>query len=218
MKTARNLPIDLSKCPSYKVAFSGCNIYGAQRLTLACIMRDILNEMNIPWFIENGTLLGAYRNNKFIPHDDDFDIAMLYNKNPLEQIKQNLLFIKNRLPKHYDARWVDTYTHKIEVFEPRMGNYILKGPQYKKANYHHVTIDLQAYQLNGDAYDRLYAYLPLKIYKTDIFPIGKIVLENEQFPAPGDIKAILTDNYGSLSENAVYNPETKKYECKTGEM
>ena len=63
---------------NFKKQGAGCDIYGSQRLELALYLKNhVLNELNKPWFIENGTLLGAYRNEKFIPHDDDFDIAIL---------------------------------------------------------------------------------------------------------------------------------------------
>jgi len=44
------------------------------------LLRDeVLDKLNLSWYIENGTLLGAWRNGKFIKHDDDFDIGVLIN-------------------------------------------------------------------------------------------------------------------------------------------
>ena len=52
--------------------------------------------MKNEWFIENGTLLGAWRNGKFIPHDDDFDMVMLIDtlddiKSIYEKINKKLI-------------------------------------------------------------------------------------------------------------------------------
>ena len=53
---------------------TGCDIWGNERMSLALVVCDILKRTSNIWFIENGTLLGAYRNGNLIPHDDDFDI------------------------------------------------------------------------------------------------------------------------------------------------
>ena len=76
-----------------------------QRLELAVELRDnILPNIKQPWFIENGTLLGAWRNNKFIDHDDDFDYAILIDdelktKDIIIDIYQ---YIKENLNKKYE--------------------------------------------------------------------------------------------------------------------
>ena len=139
---------------NFKNPDAGCDKYGKYRLELALELKKILNELTFIWFIENGTLLGAYRNNKFIAHDDDFDIAILISD--LKQIDTIFSSIKNLLPKKYDLRLISSYSNKIEVFNPLYGNYILPGPQYNNRDYHYVTVDLQFYLKKNNEYKQLY--------------------------------------------------------------
>lgn len=51
----------------------------ARRATLLTALRIVMNymaERNIPCYLAYGTLLGAMRNAKFIPHDDDVDVIV----------------------------------------------------------------------------------------------------------------------------------------------
>jgi phosphorylcholine metabolism protein LicD len=198
---------------NFKNPDAGCDKYGKYRLELALEMKKILNQLTYTWFIENGTLLGAYRNNKFIAHDDDFDIGILISD--LNEI--NILFnkIKKVLSEKYELRIIDTYSNKIEVFDPSFGNYILSGPQYNNQDYHYVTIDLQFYLKQNDKYKLLYfinnsseLYLEEEIIK----PTNLIELEGEVFPTPNKVKIFLERNYGSIDPRAKYNKETCKYE------
>ena len=201
-----------NKCPLHKVKNSGCDKYGKQRLELAIHVGEILDDLNIKWFIENGTLLGAYRNKKFIPHDDDFDIAILYQNKVEDNIKKDMINIKSKLNSKYDIRSVDTYTKKLEIFDPAFGKYKLVKEYYNGADFHHVTVDLQAYVLENNKYKSLHSHLDVRHSFTEIFPFKKIVLENTVFQAPNNVEKILKNTYGSLDENAKYNPLTGKYE------
>lgn len=202
---------------NYKNIESGCNKYGKDRLELATFLhKTLLSTLDIAYTIENGTLLGAFRNKKFIPHDDDFDFA-IFIKN-IEEIKGIYQFIKNHLPDTYSCRLVESYCLKIEVFDKSKGSYILQGPQYKGADYHHVTADLQFYVYNPEtnSYKQLYyAYTNPAIHtKNTIFPIQFITLENTLFPAPNNVKVFLENIYGCIEEGATYNSITHKYEKK----
>lgn len=202
---------------NYKNPMSGMDRYGDERLKLAVFMREnVLNELGIPWTIENGTLLGAWRNGKFIPHDDDFDFALFIEKNAKSQLTDILENIKALLPPRYDARLVTSYTEKIEVFDPSYGKYICFGPDYAQYNYpdyHHVTMDVQPYERIGDVYRSLYKNFPrfIDVSCADLFPLGTISLEGELFPAPNNVEAVLTNLYGSLAPGAKYNRQLAKY-------
>ena len=59
-----------------------------ERLFVANKVKDLLNSMDPKpiWFIEAGTLMGAYRNGKMIPHDDDFDMGLLGDEDELDRV------------------------------------------------------------------------------------------------------------------------------------
>ena len=202
---------------NFKNIDAGNDKYGEPRLKLASYLRDnILNKLNKTWFIENGTLLGAFRSNKFINHDDDFDIGLLIeSKDEIKSISKKILTF---LPKHYKLRIINTYCNKIEIYEPKYGDYILKGPQYNGSNYHYVTVDLQFYLKKDNYYHQLYFIFPYDIIINHdiIYPIKKIILENEEFPIPNNVEEFLKLHYGSIDKKAKYNIKTHRYELPSG--
>ena len=106
---------------NYKKEDAGCDKYGKQRLELALYLKNnVLSHLTQEWFIENGTLLGAWRNGKFIAHDDDFDYAILINnRNEINDIYEK---IKNSLVNSkYELRLISTYSDKIEVYDKSYG-------------------------------------------------------------------------------------------------
>lgn len=202
---------------NFKCTFSGMDRYGESRMKLAVLLRDkVLYKLGIPWTIENGTLLGAWRNGRFILHDDDFDIALFYDQDPRPQIPAVLEKVQQLLPAPYEARQVDTYADKIEVYDPNFGMYNLAVSKYNGASYHHCTVDLQFYQRFGKEYRSLYYVHPhvKTVYYEDIYPLGEIALEGETFQAPGNPEGFLTSLYGSLSPMAKFNSKTGYYEVQ----
>lgn len=184
--------------------------------------------MTDQWFIESGTLLGAHRNGKFIPHDDDFDMGVFFDdedtvQRQLEDICERL---GGSLPPPYKCRLITSYCDKVEVYDPTTdlrddfgeknqdpNPYILPGERYNGSDYHHVTVDLQAYVMRGpETTEPLYrATAPWRENVNDVFPCREIVLEEETFKCPNNTLSFLEAVYGSLSPDAVYDPITKKY-------
>ena len=192
-------------------------IYGLYRTELALEVSRILNTLNLNWFIESGTLLGAWRNNKLLPEDDDFDMAVILDNNNID-IK--LKYLKRKfdllLPTKYSCRIVNTYCHKLEIYEEQYGNYILPDPKYKGADFHNVTIDLQVYyEKKNRLFPLYYVYksevsIPLKY----IYPIKTINLENNIYNCPYNPKKVLESIYGYLGKDYILNIDTGKYEKK----
>lgn len=198
---------------NFKNLEAGNNKFGIPRLELAVYLRDnVLNQLDKQNFIENGTLLGAYRNNKFIDHDDDFDFGILLNsKNEIYEIQDK---ISKLLPSKYKCRLIKSYCSKLEIYQPNFGSYKLSGPKYNEADYHYVTIDIQCYIKVDNSYKSLYYIYPYDIIinKNDILPLKKIKLENEYFNCPKNIETFLKLQYGSIDPKAKFNSITCKYE------
>lgn len=50
--------------------------------------KNMMNAIDLPWWIEGGTLLGAYRENDIIEWDDDVDVAI--TRETLQQLREKL--------------------------------------------------------------------------------------------------------------------------------
>ena len=194
---------------------SGMNKYGKERLKLGLIVKNILNNLKVEWFIDNGTLLGAWRNSKFIEHDDDFDIGAYISNYNIKDKKWLKDKISKQLPDNYECRMIDEYAEKLEVYKKDSGTYILQGDIYNSSNYHHITVDIQFYledKINTDLVRMIHKINFHKtINKKDLFPLSKITLENEQFNSPYNSENVLTHIYGYLGKNCKYDSKLGLY-------
>jgi hypothetical protein len=201
---------------NYEQALADTRLYGPKRVAAAKAILKALEPRTSEFqiFLESGTLLGAYRNGKMLPHDDDFDYGLYVPDEEstvplLESLKAHLVAT---LPKKYQARIVDTYSKKVEVYEPEFGNY----PFLENTVYHNVTVDITAFVDDGKGALRMphYRYDWFRTKRENLLPLSTITYEGETFPAPRNPEQVLVDMYGYIGEGAVYDPATKKYVAK----
>ncbi|BFT30554.1 hypothetical protein D210916BOD24_17300 [Alteromonas sp. D210916BOD_24] len=185
--------------------------FGEHRWQLAIKVIDALNKLNINWMVDSGTLLGVIRDGVFLPHDDDFDIAIqpqgYLGSQSLNEICQR---IAKELP-HVCCRCVTSFAHTIEVYLPEYGSYTRTNPFYQGTDFHHVTVDLQI-QLPWP-FDNEYIVTNTgqAIDKSLIEPKSKMRFRDVMLNIPHQPKAYLKELYGSINPNATYDPLLKKW-------
>ena len=198
---------------NYEQRLAETRLYGPKRVALARAVLKALEKSEFQIFMDGGTLLGAYRNGKMLPHDDDFDYGVyVQDEDKLMQLLESLkAHLNATLPEKYKARVMSTYCKKVEVYEPEWGKYSFIAENM--ADYHNVSVDITAFVDDGEGLlsIRHYRYDWFRTRRENLFPLGTMIYEGESFPAPCNAEQVLKDMYGYIGEGAVYDPETKKY-------
>ena len=192
-------------------------MWGDHMLALAVAVRDFALPSSHEFFVENGTLLGALRDGRLIPHDDDFDFGVVISS--MSEIDDIHEYISAHLPEPYRVRRVSSYADKLEIFDPTHGSHVLIGDHYEGADFHYVTVDVQFHLRDGHMCRCLYRQpghlweFPLAM----VHPLSQVVVEGEAFPAPGFARRLLKLRYGCLDRDAVYDPLTGFYVPRSDE-
>lgn len=147
---------------------------------------DKMNQANFRYWPEFGTLLGIYRENDFIPYDDDFDFGA---------------FVEDR-DAIYEFLTKNGYCLKHSFYCPDL-NYIKEDTFVKNG----IGIDV-FYFSQGLNCDCCYTFIPFLIdknnhmqYKIKVFSFAKIALEPIVFKGktlyiPRDTREHLVVSYG----------------------
>eukprot|EP00330_Aristerostoma_sp_ATCC50986_P006139 CAMPEP_0114586150 /NCGR_PEP_ID=MMETSP0125-20121206/9456_1 /TAXON_ID=485358 ORGANISM="Aristerostoma sp., Strain ATCC 50986" /NCGR_SAMPLE_ID=MMETSP0125 /ASSEMBLY_ACC=CAM_ASM_000245 /LENGTH=220 /DNA_ID=CAMNT_0001781465 /DNA_START=49 /DNA_END=711 /DNA_ORIENTATION=+ len=198
-------------------------VYGPMRHKLGLKVKEILDNWDLSkslWFLDAGTLLGAWRNGKMIPHDDDFDLGVYVSNKVIDEMyegsKAKLLesMCKKFKDNGFEARVVTSYVDKIEIYESEHGKFWLN--EEHGIDFHNVTVDLTLFYdhptkkncLQNSHMNSKHTCFPID----EMFPTGELTYEGMVLPAPADPEKSLTMMYGYLGPNAIWNPETKLYE------
>ncbi len=173
----------------------------------------LLTEAKIPWWVDCGTCLGAYRYGGVIPWDEDVDIAVLLPD--FDNVRRTLLKLdpKKYLIQDWSGRlnaqnylklfvretgiFIDIYHFEI-LPESQTIRYILSWetncffPEWCKIRERRFTVPVS--------------------YST-VFPLKKMLFDGTEVFVPNDPKKYLQRYYGeNLDPVKVYDPLTNRYE------
>jgi glycosyltransferase involved in cell wall biosynthesis len=148
-------------------------------------LKEIFQKHEIEFWLADGTLLGAVRENNFIKHDTDTDLGVLFTSFKPEVLK-DILKEGFRILKVFGA-----YEDGFELAVYRNGVktdlffYYCGGEKYPNKIYHSAYADFT----KNDAlkYDFVY----------DKFQVSEITFLDQKFPAPDNPLKFLETKYGS---------------------
>lgn len=203
-----------AKLPAHKAKGVGNDVWGDARLALAKRVAVELERLSVVWFLDGGTLLGAYRMGDLLPQDDDFDTAIyLPDYQGAQELAGLERELRDALGPEYAVRVVTSYAQKLEIYDPTCEVYLLPSAHYLGADFHVVTVDIQ---VMTDRPDGSVGYLhnmlsDVCVPKDAITPVGEITCAGALFRCPHDIVRFLGAQYGYLGSDAEYDPVTKRY-------
>jgi hypothetical protein len=186
-----------------------------ERLELFKTIKGILKNADIEFFIEGGTLLGAYRNGQFIYHDNDIDTGCISK----EFVKVRGALDRDLPDKYtYDRRTEvgDYLTNAFGIF-PKDGEIITDAygqewPLNMLDIYHYIySEEEKSYRLDHDRAGRDPMGNPKWIPEDIIFPLGTIIFEGIECPCPNRPKDFAEIEQGYLGEDFEFDQETQLF-------
>ena len=186
-----------------------------ERRELLTVIKGILEGAGIEFFIEGGTLLGAYRNGQFIYHDNDIDIGCVSR----EFAKVGDVLDRELPDKYtYDLRTeVGGYATNAFGCFPKDGETIVDAygqewPLNMLDIYHYIYGEEEkSYRLDHDRAGRDPEGNPKWIPEDVIFPLGTIMFEGMQIPRPNQPKAFAEIEQGYLGEDFEFDQKTQLF-------
>ena len=156
---------------------------------------DILSQAGIPYWLNYGTLLGAYRDNDFIPHDYDLDIGLMMEYQ--EKVKK--LMCDNGLTQVFEAHMGGAWDEP-EAVEYRFEyngvcidfNYYFEKECGTVSTYDFVLIKNVNYNSNMGKRNPII----VEGVTSPLSGLRKIVFRGREFAIPDNTEDYLVANYG----------------------
>ena len=174
--------------------------------------KELVSKYNIRYFLDSGSLLGAWRNGDFIPYDQDIDVVV--NENDFLSLKNISIRVTSRVfdPLQNDTGFHLYFTTDWEKPYHKRNRYNCKGhltdtyedrcsftDPMARLFHKNQHIDLFAFE-EGDG--MTFKFKPPRDYlvfrKREIFPAVKCSLSGIECRCPKNVKRLLSKLYQRL--------------------
>lgn len=176
---------------------------------------SLLKKYKIPFWLDCGTALGAFRHGGVIPWDWDLDLAIL-----APEFDNTLLALKELDPKKYVVQdWSSRERPKTYLKV-----YVKNSASMGLIDIYHFKIDEEKKEVATILSNELNIFLPIswkvreKRYTepmpfSRVFPLKRVLFEGLELFVPGNIEEYLKTFYGeNLAPARIYNEVSGEYE------
>ena len=160
-------------------------------------LTNILQNLNIKYWLDYGTLLGAYRNKKVIKHDYDLDVSILFDKEKFNSEDLCEILSKDYYIMHHS---VDSY---ICIYPKNNHKFTM------------VHIDIYFWQID-DKFMKSSTWSNIYTPKYFYDELESIELNELEFKCPRHLNQYLQFRYGTdfMEEKPGFSPDKNMIESK----
>ena len=179
------------------------NVYSISRLLKKTT--KFFDENNIEYWLDGGTLLGAVRDNKFIPWDDDADIGITEQtyyklRNIMLKMKEKEIDGKKfHVNKELKLKFRENTLPEFRILDKSKDFYMVKVYNYKdkKIKNNDVFIDIIVYYKSGNRYISNHKEWERRYYynENEMYPLKKIDFEGRKYNIINEPEKYLNRGY-----------------------